>query len=140
MITSPFVHVVVGLIFNSYNQLLIAKRPDHLHQGGLWEFPGGKVETKESAYIALIREFKEEVGIVVKQADSFMEIYHQYADKNVFLDIWISRHFDYDGVGEIVGLEGQEVKWVAPADLKKYAFPEANQRIIDKLLLEKNNY
>jgi 8-oxo-dGTP diphosphatase len=140
MITSPFVHVVVGLIFNSHNQLLIAKRPDHLHQGGLWEFPGGKVEANESAYIALIREFKEEVGIVVKQADLFMEIYHQYADKNVFLDIWLCRHFDYDGGGEIVGLEGQEVKWVALAHLKKYSFPEANQKIINKLLSEKNYY
>ena len=140
MITSPFIHVVVGLIFNSHKQLLIAKRPDYVHQGGLWEFPGGKVEANESAYTALIRELKEEVGIVVKQADSFMEIYHQYADKNVFLDIWISRCFDYAGASEIIGLEGQEVKWVALAHLQKYAFPEANQEIISKLLSEKNHY
>ena len=140
MITPPFIHVVVGLIFNSHKQLLIAKRPDHAHQGGLWEFPGGKVEANESAYIALIRELNEEVGIVVKQADPFMEIHHQYTDKNVFLDIWISRHFDYANGNEIIGLEGQEVKWVALAHLQQYAFPEANQEIISKLLSEKNDY
>jgi 8-oxo-dGTP diphosphatase len=116
--------------------LLIAKRPDHQHLGGLWEFPGGKVEADECAFKALIREFKEEVGIVIKQADSFMEIYHQYPDKNVFLDIWISRHFDYDG--NALGVEGQEVKWIAVTNLHKYTFPEANQLIITKLLSEKN--
>jgi len=127
---SGFVHVVAGIVLNARNQLLIAKRPDHLHQGGLWEFPGGKVEQGESGFIALIREFKEEVGIVIKQADSFMEIYHQYSDKNVFLDIWLSRYFD----GDATGLEGQEVKWIALHELKKYKFPEANQKIVDKLL------
>jgi 8-oxo-dGTP diphosphatase len=65
-----------------------------------------------------------------------MEIYHQYSDKNVFLDIWISRHFEVDG--DVVGLEGQEVKWVTVANLKNYSFPEANQAIINKLLTEKN--
>lgn len=130
---SGFVHVVAGIVLNARNQLLIAKRPDHLHQGGLWEFPGGKVEKGESGFIALIREFKEEVGIVIKQADSFMEIYHQYSDKNVFLDIWLSRYFD----GDATGLEGQEVKWIALHELKKYNFPEANQKIVDKLLSEK---
>ena len=139
MVTPAFVHVVVGLIFNSHDQLLIAKRPDHLHQGGLWEFPGGKVEQNETAPAALIREFKEEVGIVVRQPHSFMEIYHQYADINVFLDIWISRHFDYDGGDGIVGLEGQQVRWVALTDLKNYPFPEANQEIINKLLSEKSH-
>ncbi len=130
---SGFVHVVVGIVLNARNQLLIAKRPDHLHQGGLWEFPGGKVEEGESGFIALIREFKEEVGIVIKQADSFMEIYHQYSDKNVFLDIWLSRHFE----GDATGIEGQEVKWIALHELKKYSFPEANQKIVAKLLSEK---
>lgn len=137
---SAFLHVVVGLVFNRQKQLLIAKRLDHVHQGGLWEFPGGKVEANESAFIALIREFKEEVGIVIKQADSFMEIHHQYPDKNVFLDVWISREFDGEIIAENLGAEGQEVKWIALTDLREYSFPAANQEIINKLLSEKNVY
>jgi 8-oxo-dGTP diphosphatase len=142
VIMSAFLHVVVGLVFNRHKQLLIARRPDHVHQGGLWEFPGGKVEVNESAFIALIREFKEEIGIVIKQADSFMEIYHQYPDKNVFLDIWISRDFDSEIIGKVseqnLGAEGQEVKWIALTDLGKYSFPAANQEIINKLLSDGN--
>lgn len=134
---SSFLHVVVGLVFNSDKQLLIAKRPDHVHQGGLWEFPGGKVEENESAFTALVREFKEEIGIEIKQADSFMEIHHQYPDKNVFLDIWISRNFEGEIISENLGAEGQEIKWIALADLRKYSFPAANQEIINKLLSEK---
>ena len=143
---SAFLHVVVGLVFNQQKQLLIARRPDHVHQGGLWEFPGGKVEVNESAFIALVREFKEEIGIVIKQADSFMEIHHQYSDKNVFLDVWISRDFDGEIIGEVIGevseqnlgAEGQEVRWIALTDLERYSFPAANQQIITKLLSDKN--
>lgn len=142
---SAFLHVVVGLVFNKYGQLLIAKRLVDQDQGGLWEFPGGKVEENESAFIALVREFTEEVGISIRYADPFMEIRHQYPEKNVFLDIWISRNIDSQGVasegfeGEAFGVEGQDVKWVELTDLTKYSFPAANQEIITKLLSKKNN-
>ncbi|MGH1484785.1 MAG: 8-oxo-dGTP diphosphatase MutT [Cellvibrionaceae bacterium] len=124
------VHVAVGIVINDKNEILIAKRPDKLHQGGLWEFPGGKVEQDETVQEALIREFQEEVAIQIQQLEPFMEIHHDYGDKKVFLDIWLSSKFD--GVAQ--GLEGQPIKWVALPELKQYSFPEANNEIVDKLL------
>ncbi|MDX1824308.1 MAG: NUDIX domain-containing protein, partial [Thiohalomonadales bacterium] len=56
-------HVAVGVVRNSQGQLLIAKRPAHVHQGDRWEFPGGKIESGETPQQALQRELHEEVGI-----------------------------------------------------------------------------
>lgn len=124
------VHVAVGVLINTSNEVLIAKRPDQLHQGGLWEFPGGKVEADETVLDALIREFQEEVAVTVETAEPFMEIHHDYGDKRVFLDVWISRQFK----GNATGLEGQPVKWIPLLELIQYEFPEANKAIIDKLI------
>src|SRR6056300_1186986 len=83
------IHVVAGIIYNdTRDQILIAKRPDHLHQGGLWEFPGGKVDEGESVESALQRELLEELDIGVSEAEPFQQIAHRYPDKAVFLDFW----------------------------------------------------
>ena len=124
------IHVAVGVIINIQKQVLLAKRHDHLHQGGKWEFPGGKVEQNESVTEALIRELKEEVDLDINQTTEFMDISHDYPDKHVRLDI----HLVTDFTGNAVGVEGQQVKWVDIHDLKDYQFPEANKPIIDKLL------
>ena len=63
--TNLVVHVAVGVIINDQQQVLIAKRPDHLHQGGLWEFPGGKVDNGEDVEQALVRELHEELDLDV---------------------------------------------------------------------------
>ena len=63
-------HVAVGVIVNEQQEILIAKRPDHQYKGGLWEFPGGKVEPGETVYNALLRELNEEVNIQVIHAES----------------------------------------------------------------------
>lgn len=124
------IHVAVGVIINKHKQVLLAKRLDHLHQGGKWEFPGGKVEQNESVTEALIRELKEEVDLNVSQTTEFMDISHDYPDKHVRLDIHLVTDFN----GTAVGLEGQQVKWVDFDSLKDYEFPEANQPILNKLL------
>ena len=62
----PLVHVAVGVILVEADQVLISKRHAHLHQGGLWEFPGGKIDQAENAAVALARELHEELGIIVK--------------------------------------------------------------------------
>jgi 8-oxo-dGTP diphosphatase len=117
------------------NQLLIARRPDHLHQGGLWEFPGGKVETGEQPRQALVRELKEELDIQVTACEPFMQVSHDYTDKQVLLDIWRVTAFE----GEARGMEGQDCRWVALTDLllpdSDYAFPAATQGILDRLAL-----
>ena len=84
------IHVVAAVIYSvdHSNQILISRRPDHLHQGGLWEFPGGKVETDELPEQALGRELREELGIQVTQAQPYLQVSHDYSDKQVLLDIW----------------------------------------------------
>ncbi|MDF2939581.1 MAG: hypothetical protein K0R66_223 [Gammaproteobacteria bacterium] len=123
-------HVVVGIIINHNKECCIAKRAKHVHLGGLWEFPGGKVESNETAQAALTRELYEELGIMVEQAKSFTQIPHDYEDRKVLLDFWLVTAFK----GEPKGKEGQPVKWVSLQELKNYEFPEANKPIISKLL------
>lgn len=124
------VHVAVGIILNSAQQILLAKRPDHLHQGGKWEFPGGKVESGETVTQALIRELKEEVALDVASSEPFMALSYDYPDKQVLLDIHTVSHFS----GEAQGLEGQQIAWVNQGDLIDYDFPDANKPILDKIL------
>ena len=129
------IHVAVGVIFDNQqsDHILIAKRPQHLHQGGLWEFPGGKVAAGETVDQALKRELFEELGITVTQSQPLMQVEHNYSDKQVFLDIWTVTQYS----GEARGLEGQECRWVAMQQLlcaeSKYQFPEANKAILEKL-------
>ena len=133
-IPADAVHVAVGVIFNSkQDQILIAKRPKHLHQGGLWEFPGGKVSSGEAVEHALARELFEELGISDIQAEPLMDILYDYTDKKVYLDIWILHQFS----GQAQGKEGQQCKWVNLQDLlssqSQYQFPAANQPILERL-------
>lgn len=121
--------VAAAAILNSQGKLLIAKRPNDKHQGGLWEFPGGKVEAAESVEAALKRELKEEIGIEVLQCEPLVRIEHDYSDKSVVLDVWIVSSFS----GEAVGLEGQPIEWINPADMDSFQFPEANLPIISAL-------
>jgi 8-oxo-dGTP diphosphatase len=120
------VHVAVGVISDGADRILISRRADHLHQGGLWEFPGGKVEQSESVIDALRRELFEELAIEVAEQESLITIEHDYADKAVFLDVWWVRAF----AGEPRGCEGQPLCWVAISELQDYEFPAANQPII----------
>lgn len=124
-------HVAVGVIFDDAGRILIARRPDHLHQGGLWEFPGGKVEVGESVNEALRRELAEELDIRTSHAEPLIKIGHRYPDRSVLLDVW--RIDDFAGLAR--GKEGQEVRWVEPAELKNYDFPAANRPIISAAVL-----
>jgi 8-oxo-dGTP diphosphatase len=126
------VHVAVGIIINPAGEILLAKRHDHLHQGGKWEFPGGKVESDETVTQALIRELKEEVSLLVSTSSPFMTISHDYPDKQVLLDIHLVK--DFSGLAE--GAEGQQIAWVSQAQLKDYEFPEANLPILEKIYQE----
>lgn len=167
-----FVHVAVGVIFdcpadailpdsmlpgsifpNSGNDefdrpqkhILIAKRADHQHQGGLWEFPGGKVEAGESVQVALQRELEEELGLVSSLDDMcpLITIPFHYPDKSVLLDVWavynagaFKKAQGTEAQGqETLGKEGQPLVWAEQSELAHYEFPAANKAIIDALLL-----
>jgi len=129
--SSSVVHVAVGVVRNPQGNILIAKRPAHAHQGDLWEFPGGKVERRESLQQALQRELHEELGIDVTHARPLIRITHSYPDKKVLLDVWLIEGFG----GEPHGKENQPIAWLSPSELWERSFPAANQPIIQAVNL-----
>lgn len=126
------VHVAVGVIWRD-GRLLIARRPDSAHQGGLLEFPGGKVEPGESVQQALARELLEETAVTVspQSLEPLIGIRHDYGDKQVFLDVWQT----HESAGEPHGVEGQPVFWLEPEALQADDFPAANRPIIGAIRL-----
>jgi len=123
------VHVAVGVVVNRERQVLIARRHQNQHQGGLWEFPGGKVGAGETVQDALKRELLEEVNLTVRECARLLSIPHDYGDKKVLLDVWIVNIFS----GEATGREGQPVIWASISELDDYDFPVANRAIISAL-------
>jgi len=125
------IHVVAGIIYDDERQhILLSKRPDHLHKGGYWEFPGGKCEPGESESEALARELKEELNIVYKQAEHFQSLAYDYPEKSVHLSFWSV----YGLCSEVQALENQQWRWVLLSELTNYQFPEANEPIVQTLL------
>lgn len=127
------VHVAVGVIRNACHQVLIAKRAGHLHQGGLWEFPGGKIEPGETVERALQRELQEELGISARNFSPLLKIHHDYPDKSVLLDVWEVTDFE----GKPQGLQQQPLQWVDVEALPAHEFPQANRPIITALRLSR---
>lgn len=129
------VHVAVAVAVVNEAEVLIAKRPDDKHQGGLWEFPGGKVESGETVTAALVRELDEEVALPTAESNmtELMQIPFEYPDKKVFLDVyWVEV-----GVNDALlahGAEGQQVRWVKAHQLADFQFPAANQPILDAII------
>lgn len=121
--------VVVGLVERG-SDILIAKRPNHVDQGGLWEFPGGKRESSESAEVALRRELKEEVGIDILNPQPAFQFEHSYPNQTIFFDCWWVRDFH----GEPHGCEGQQVQWIPKRDLTQFAFPQGNATMVARIL------
>ncbi|QWF71715.1 Nudix family hydrolase [Methylomonas paludis] len=119
-------HVAVGVIDDRQGNILITLRPNHTHLGGLWEFPGGKLEAGETVPQALRRELQEEIGIDVQAATPLIKVRHDYGDRRVLLDVW--RVNAYNGVE--TPREGQAMRWVNVRQLNQYQFPAANQPII----------
>ncbi|WP_045224563.1 Nudix family hydrolase [Methyloterricola oryzae] len=126
VVQSHELHVAVGVVRGAAGEVLIARRHDHLHQGGLWEFPGGKVEAGESTLEALDRELHEELGIRVLRGEPLLQVRHAYADRSVLLDTFEVLEFS----GTPQGREGQPIIWVAADDLSSFEFPAANRPIL----------
>jgi 8-oxo-dGTP diphosphatase len=120
------IHVAAAAVFNARGEVLITRRPGHVHQGGLWEFPGGKLEPDEGVREALKRELQEELGIVVEAARPLIRVHHDYPDKSVLLDVWRVERI----LGQPHGREGQPLEWVDPEALPERSFPAANLPII----------
>jgi len=131
---SKSIHVAVGVIVaaneQQQTQYFLTKRPKHSHQGGKWEFPGGKVEEGETVAQALARELKEEVAIEVLSCLPITVISHDYGDKTVCLEVFVIDHYS----GEPNAQEGQQQGWFSLNELQQLDFPKANDAIIAKLL------
>ncbi|MEI6894901.1 MAG: 8-oxo-dGTP diphosphatase MutT [Colwellia sp.] len=135
------VHVAVGVIKRADDggdsQYFLTKRLEAAHQGGKWEFPGGKVEKNETVAQTLARELKEEVAIDVLSCQPLIKIEHTYRskeegkgkDKTVCLHVFIVDNF----IGDPSAQEGQGEGWFTLNTMKTMDFPEANKGIINKL-------
>jgi 8-oxo-dGTP diphosphatase len=120
------VHVAVAVIRDSDGRVLLSRRSPDVHQGDLWEFPGGKLEPGEEIQHALRRECREELGIEVLSSAPLIRVPYQYPDKAVLLDV--HEVVEYQGTPH--GREGQPVTWSSPGSLGNYPLPAANLPII----------
>ena len=118
------VHVVAGVLEDERGRILLTRRPEHVHQGGLWEFPGGKLEEGESPVEGLKRELREELTPLTYRP--LIRVAHDYGDKHILLDVFRVHALE----GEPRGVEQQPLAWVAPDQLTGYAMPAADRPIV----------
>lgn len=132
--SSPLPHKLIGVavIWNDQGQVLIDKRPAKGLLGGLWEFPGGKLEPGETYEACIQREIKEELGIEIEVGDHLITLDHTYTHFRVTLNVYHGRHLS----GEPQPIECDEIRWVTVDELDQFPFPKANEKIIAAL---KNN-
>jgi 8-oxo-dGTP diphosphatase len=121
----PLVLVAACVLLDGEGRILIAKRPEGRSLAGLWEFPGGKVEPGESPEHALIRELAEELGIGIAAADLAPLTFasHDYPDFHLLMPLFLCRRWR----GTVAPHEGQELRWVKPAELLSYPMPPADE-------------
>ncbi len=120
--------VAACALIDSDGRILLAQRPEGKSLAGLWEFPGGKVETGETPEACLIREMEEELGITTKP-DCLAPLTfasHTYETFHLLMPLFICRR--YQGIP--AGQEGQAIKWVRARNLRDYPMPPADEPLI----------
>jgi len=118
--------VVAAVIRDDDNRILLTRRPEGSHMGGLWEFPGGKVEDGEAPIVALDRELEEELALSVKIGSPLTFAVHEESGMRIVLLFFSAILGDF----QPTALEGQEIAWVAPEDLPSYPTPPADAELI----------
>jgi 8-oxo-dGTP diphosphatase len=123
--------VAACALVDADGRVLIAQRPEGKSMAGLWEFPGGKVDPGERPEDALIRELKEELGIVVKEACLAPLTFasHTYEDFHLLMPLYVCRRWE----GTVTPHEGQTLAWVRPNRLRDYPMPPADIPLISHL-------
>jgi 8-oxo-dGTP diphosphatase len=125
------VSVAACALIDADGRVLLAQRPEGKSMAGLWEFPGGKIETGETPEQSLIRELEEELGIVVKEACLAPLTFasHSYPDFHLLMPLYVCRRWD----GMVTAREGQSLAWVRPNKLRDYPMPPADVPLIPHL-------
>jgi 8-oxo-dGTP diphosphatase len=124
--------VAACVLVDADGRVLIAQRPAGKAMAGLWEFPGGKIEPGEPPEQTLVRELKEELGIVVNVACLAPLTFasHAYPDFHLLMPLYVCRRWD----GTVRALEGQTISWVRPNRLRDYPMPPADEPLISHLM------
>jgi 8-oxo-dGTP diphosphatase len=124
--------VAACALIDADGRVLIAERPAGKSMAGLWEFPGGKVEPGERPEQSLIRELREELGIVVNEACLAPLTFasHSYPDFHLLMPLYVCRRWD----GIVAAQEGQRLAWVRPARLRDYPMPPADEPLVAHLM------
>jgi 8-oxo-dGTP diphosphatase len=128
-VAAPVIRVVAAALYDAQGRVLIAERPPGKHMAGRWEFPGGKLEPGETERAALARELREELGVEIAAAHEALTLSHDYGDRRVEVSMWIVDRY----TGEPRELDGQRLKWVAPAQLPDEDVLEADRPFIEAL-------
>lgn len=124
---SESLEIAVGIIRNAAdNRIFITQRQKRSHLAGLWEFPGGKIESGETAAQGLARELEEEIGINISDPVLLQTLNYRYPEKSLVLHFFVVEKWR----GEPYGKEGQAGRWQAVSELNGEEFPEANRPIV----------
>lgn len=126
--------VAAAALIDSSGRVLITQRPAHKQLGGLWEFPGGKVELGEAPEQALVRELKEELDLTVEPdaLDPFAFASHAYPDFHLLMPLYVAMKFG--GVMKLDPNSAQAAKWVQPQELRAHEMPPADVVLVNRLI------
>lgn len=124
--------VAACALVDADGRVLLAQRPPGKQLAGMWEFPGGKVEPGETPEETLIRELREEIGVVTKTACLAPLTFasHSYESFHLLMPLFVCRRYE----GTPMPLEGQALKWVRPRDMRNYPMPPADEPLIPFLI------
>lgn len=124
--------VVAAALVDGEGRVLIAQRPAHKQLGGLWEFPGGKIEPGESPEAALVRELKEELDLTVEPdcLDPFAFASHAYPDFHLLMPLYVIAKWK----GEPTPNDAQKLAWVRARELRDYPMPPADVVLVERLI------
>ena len=127
----PTILVAAVALFDTDGRVLIAQRPEGKSMAGLWEFPGGKVERRETPEAALIRELREELSVDTVESclAPFTFASHAYDDFHLLMPLYVCRKWE----GRVTPMENQQIKWVMPMRLSDYPMPPADEPLIAML-------
>ncbi|WP_179299636.1 A/G-specific adenine glycosylase [Rubrivirga marina] len=128
----PHHTIAVGLVIDDASRVLIQRRPEDAMLGGLWEFPGGKVEDGETPGEACVRELREELAVEVEVSAPIARVEHAYSHFRITMHAFRCRLVS----GEPASETGEPIAWVPIDALDDYAFPRANRRVIEALIEE----